>query len=585
MPSPPSRKSFPPRPKEAIVEVVADDSVRQPVASPADRSTGQCQVLDIEPSAEVQAGADRALDRIDACARKLGDDIGDVVDDIGVITGLAMHVVGTGAAVEGIVAESAKQEIVPTEAKKDRRRHRLRRLADRPRKRRRARHHRDLLQRRLDADQAFTIAVNDISEAPTNTVPGAQTATEDTAKIFNSGNGSQISISDVDETSHTVTLITTNGAITLNGTSGLSFTVGDGTSDGTMTFSGTDASINAALNGLRFLGATNFNGAASIRIVTTDGVLSDTDLVAITVNAVNDVPVISSLAITSTSISFVATDPDKANLSLTSAFAAAFGNPTVISAKTTVLTPTEQTSGVVGSPEHTPSDGRQRHGGRRQPLPRHRLWHSNGRGGAVDTVMYGFGGNDESQRRIRCRLAVWWIRKIGAQNDRVLDGGTETDTLQVAANFTSTGNVQIVNTENVLLTVGVTLNLSKQTEGFAITGSSGVDRVRAVPERIRFQSTPAPASSPSSTARRSTAKATLEVQSIERAIFSGFACLWRSPTIGGPGAREAHHLRVRPLRSRHCRFDQLFVPGRSIFVAPECAFSIGYSICLSGTAH
>jgi len=59
--------------KEAIVEAVADDSVRQPVASPADRSSNQCQVLDIEPSAEVQAGADRALDRIDACARKLGD--------------------------------------------------------------------------------------------------------------------------------------------------------------------------------------------------------------------------------------------------------------------------------------------------------------------------------------------------------------------------------------------------------------------------------------------------------------------------------------------------------------------------------
>jgi len=30
---------------------------------------------------------------------------------------------------------------------------------------------------------------------------------------------------------------------TLNGTTGLSFTVGDGTADGTMTFSGTDANI------------------------------------------------------------------------------------------------------------------------------------------------------------------------------------------------------------------------------------------------------------------------------------------------------------------------------------------------------
>ena len=101
---------------EAIVEVVADDSVPQPVASPADRSSGQCQVLDVEPSTEVQAGADRALDRIDACACKLGDGVADVVDEIEIIAGLSMHVVGTGAAVEGIVAESAKQEIVPAEA-------------------------------------------------------------------------------------------------------------------------------------------------------------------------------------------------------------------------------------------------------------------------------------------------------------------------------------------------------------------------------------------------------------------------------------------------------------------------------------
>ena len=330
------------------------------------------------------------------------------------------------------------------------------------------------------ADQAFTIAVNNINEAPTNTVPGAQTATEDTARVFSSGNGSQISISDIDDTSHTVTLIATNGAITLNGTSGLLFTVGDGTSDGTMTFRGTDASINAALNGLRFLGATNFNGAASIRIITTDGVLSDTDSVAITVNAVNEVPVISSLAITSTSISFVATDPDNANLSLTSAFAAAFGNPTVISATTTVLTPTEQTSGVVGVLGALQvTDG---------SATAHvvNLYLGTGFGttmvvgGAVDTAMYGFGGNDG----LSAGSGADWLfggsgndTLFGAQNDRVLDGGTETDTLQVAANFTSTGNVQIVNTENVLLTVGVTLNLSNQTEGFAITGSSGVDSI------------------------------------------------------------------------------------------------------------
>ena len=64
---------------------------------------------------------------------------------------------------------------------------------------------------------------------------------------------------------------------------------------------------------------------------------------------------------------------------------------------------------------------------------------------------------------------------VGAQNDTLLDGGADTDTLQVGANFTSTNNNQIKNIEIILLTGAVTLNLSNQTEGFTITGTSGAD--------------------------------------------------------------------------------------------------------------
>ena len=67
---------------------------------------------------------------------------------------------------------------------------------------------------------------------------------------------------------------------------------------------------------------------------------------------------------------------------------------------------------------------------------------------------------------------------VGAQNDTLLDGGGGTDTLSVGASFTSSGNTQIVNIENVTLTAsGTTLNLANQTEGFDITGSSGVDTI------------------------------------------------------------------------------------------------------------
>ena len=58
--------------------------------------------------------------------------------------------------------------------------------------------------------------------------------------------------------------------ITLAGTAGLTFSVGDGTADGTMTFSGTLAAINTALNGLSFLPDVNFNGAAALSVNTSD---------------------------------------------------------------------------------------------------------------------------------------------------------------------------------------------------------------------------------------------------------------------------------------------------------------------------
>src|SRR5439155_16546949 len=143
------------------------------------------------------------------------------------------------------------------------------------------------------------ITVNAVNDAPVNSVPGAQSTNEDTNLAFSSGNGNLISISDVDAGSSSVqvTLTATNGTLTLSGTSGLTFSAGDGTADVTMTFTGTVANINAALAGMIFGPNSNYNGAASVQITTNDqgntgsgGSLSDTDTVNITVNAVNDPP-------------------------------------------------------------------------------------------------------------------------------------------------------------------------------------------------------------------------------------------------------------------------------------------------------
>ncbi len=67
-----------------------------------------------------------------------------------------------------------------------------------------------------------------------------------------------------------VTLTVTNGTISLSQLIGLSFTAGDGVADATMTFTGTLADLNAALDGLSFAPTADFNGAANLQIATND---------------------------------------------------------------------------------------------------------------------------------------------------------------------------------------------------------------------------------------------------------------------------------------------------------------------------
>ena len=149
------------------------------------------------------------------------------------------------------------------------------------------------------------IAITAVNDAPVNTVPGPQTTNEDTAKVFSSGNANQISVADVDLGANAIkiTLTSTNGTLTLSTTAGLSFTVGDGTDDATMVFTGSLSAVNTALNGLSFNPNADFNGAASLQIISDDqgntgtgGPLTDTDSVNITVTAVNDVPVVTTTA-------------------------------------------------------------------------------------------------------------------------------------------------------------------------------------------------------------------------------------------------------------------------------------------------
>lgn len=127
------------------------------------------------------------------------------------------------------------------------------------------------------------------NQPPVNQVPGAQTMTEGTPKIFSSANGNAIAVSDPDAGSAViqVSLSGAAGTMNLSTLAGLTFTSGANNSSA-MTFRGTISAINTALNGMSFASAFN-QPTASIQIVTDDlgntggGSQTDTDTVPISV--------------------------------------------------------------------------------------------------------------------------------------------------------------------------------------------------------------------------------------------------------------------------------------------------------------
>ncbi len=117
------------------------------------------------------------------------------------------------------------------------------------------------------APQTFRITVTAVNDPPFHSVPFNPQTNQQTALIF-----STISITDVDAGADPirVSLTVTQGTLSLPSHAGLTFVAGDGIDDATMTFTGTVAAINSALNGLTFRPNTGFSGTATLQIVSED---------------------------------------------------------------------------------------------------------------------------------------------------------------------------------------------------------------------------------------------------------------------------------------------------------------------------
>jgi len=146
-----------------------------------------------------------------------------------------------------------------------------------------------------------------LAVAPKNIVPAALQVVQDTTLTFSAGLGTQLAISVPAAGTGTVSvsLAATLGTLSLSQITGLSFTVGDGVADANMTFTGTVADINAALEAAVFTPTASATGAGSVQITTSDlglngaMALTATNTVAISVVSVTGInlpPVITSPA-------------------------------------------------------------------------------------------------------------------------------------------------------------------------------------------------------------------------------------------------------------------------------------------------
>ena len=131
--------------------------------------------------------------------------------------------------------------------------------------------------------------------APILFTPATLSVNED-QKVTLPNNSTGIAFIDLDDSSATMKLSVNHGTVTLSSLTGLTVNAGANGS-GTVTVSGTDAALNAALNGLAYQAAANFNGSDTLTFSVDDnsaqpGRPGPPATTAIRVAAVNDAPTV-----------------------------------------------------------------------------------------------------------------------------------------------------------------------------------------------------------------------------------------------------------------------------------------------------
>ncbi|MFK7888897.1 MAG: LamG-like jellyroll fold domain-containing protein, partial [Gammaproteobacteria bacterium] len=134
----------------------------------------------------------------------------------------------------------------------------------------------------LAATGSTTVAIIDVSNDASLVVPIAQSVNEDAPLIFSAADGNAI-VLDSGNTNNpviAVTLAVSNGSLTLGTTADITFVAGTNDGDATVMFYGTESAVNAALNGLQYQGAPDFNGSDTLTVTTGSSAATEATLYA-----------------------------------------------------------------------------------------------------------------------------------------------------------------------------------------------------------------------------------------------------------------------------------------------------------------
>lgn len=123
------------------------------------------------------------------------------------------------------------------------------------------------------------LSVTAVNDAPVNAVPVSLSGLQAATIAING-----ITVSDVDSSSLTTTLHVSAGLLTYVTVAGGATVTGSGTD--TLVFSGTAAQINLALGSINFNGGPSVFGTQTLTVTTSDGSLTDTDTVTLTIGQV-----------------------------------------------------------------------------------------------------------------------------------------------------------------------------------------------------------------------------------------------------------------------------------------------------------